>query len=176
MEQATIFAVRQARYKSRFTLCEFPVAMYDALIVLIPKPGLYLDKNRLEALLAYLNSSFCQYYIEIHGRYIAKGPIALEVNIARDMPILDVRKLSGMQIHELAYLFDKLESEARRIGGASEKEIGIIGVEVNGVKTHTIVVFGDENVYLLGVVTLEELGLEVDPIKGELKPLELLLM
>lgn len=150
--------------------------MYDALIVLIPKPGLYLDKNRLEALLAYLNSSFCQYYIEIHGRYIAKGPIALEVNIARDMPILDVRKLSGMQIHELAYLFDKLESEARRIGGASEKEIGIIGVEVNGVKTHTIVVFGDENVYLLGVVTLEELGLEVDPIKGELKPLELLLM
>jgi len=57
-----------------------------------------------------------------------------------------------------------------------EKEVGIIGIEVNGVKTYTITVFGDENVYLLGVVTLEELGLEVDPIKGELKPLELLLM
>ncbi|MEM2286872.1 MAG: Retroviral aspartyl protease [Thermoproteota archaeon] len=57
-----------------------------------------------------------------------------------------------------------------------EKEIGIVGIEVNGVKTHTIAVFGDENVYLLGVVTLEELGLEVDPVKGELKPLELLLM
>jgi len=57
-----------------------------------------------------------------------------------------------------------------------EKEIGIIGIEVNGVKTYTIAVFGDENVYLLGAVTLEELGLEVDPVKGELKPLELLLM
>ncbi|MBS7611059.1 Retroviral aspartyl protease [Candidatus Bathyarchaeota archaeon] len=57
-----------------------------------------------------------------------------------------------------------------------EKEIGIIGIEVNGLKTHTIAVFGDENVYLLGVVTLEELGLEVDPVKGGLKPLELLLM
>ncbi|MBO3810240.1 MAG: Retroviral aspartyl protease [Candidatus Brockarchaeota archaeon] len=57
-----------------------------------------------------------------------------------------------------------------------EKDIGIVGMEVNGVKTHTIAVFGDENVYLLGVVTLEELGLEVDPIRGELKPLELLLM
>ncbi|MEM1546743.1 MAG: retroviral-like aspartic protease family protein [Candidatus Methanomethylicia archaeon] len=57
-----------------------------------------------------------------------------------------------------------------------EKEIGIIGIEINNIKTHSIAVFGDENVYLLGVVTLEELGLEVDPIKGELKPLELLLM
>jgi len=57
-----------------------------------------------------------------------------------------------------------------------EKEVGIIGIEINGVKTYTIAVFDDENVYLLGVVTLEELGLEVDPIKGELKPLELLLM
>lgn len=57
-----------------------------------------------------------------------------------------------------------------------EREIGIIGIEVNDLKTHTIAVFGDENVYLLGVVTLEELGLEVDPVKGELKPLELLLM
>ncbi|MBO3804141.1 MAG: aspartyl protease family protein [Candidatus Brockarchaeota archaeon] len=57
-----------------------------------------------------------------------------------------------------------------------EREIGIVGMEVGGVKTHTIAVFGDENAYLLGVVTLEELGFEVDPIKGELKPLELLLM
>ena len=57
-----------------------------------------------------------------------------------------------------------------------EKEVGIIGVEVNGLITHTLTVFGDENIFLLGVVTLEELGLQVDPVKGELKPLELLLM
>ena len=57
-----------------------------------------------------------------------------------------------------------------------ERDVGIIGIEIQGIKTHTIVVFGDEDVYLLGVVTLEELGLEVDPVKGELRPLELLLM
>ena len=57
-----------------------------------------------------------------------------------------------------------------------ERDVGIIGIEIKGIKTHTIAVFGDEEVYLLGVVTLEELGLEVDPIKRELKPMELLLM
>ena len=54
--------------------------------------------------------------------------------------------------------------------------MGIIGIEIKGIKTHTIAVFGDIGIYLLGVVTLEELGLEVDPIKGELRPMELLLM
>jgi len=57
-----------------------------------------------------------------------------------------------------------------------ERDVGIIGIEIKGIKTHTIAVFGDIGIYLLGVVTLEELGLEVDPIKGELRPMELLLM
>ncbi len=57
-----------------------------------------------------------------------------------------------------------------------EREVGILGIEVQGIKTHTIAIFGDEGVQLLGTVTLEELGLEVDPVRGELKPLELLLM
>ena len=57
-----------------------------------------------------------------------------------------------------------------------ERDVGILGIEVKGIKTHTITVFGDEGVYLLGVVTLEELGLEVDPVRGELRPMELLLM
>ncbi len=57
-----------------------------------------------------------------------------------------------------------------------ERDVGIVGIEVEDIKTHTTVVFGDEGVYLLGVVTLEELGLEVDPIKGKLRAMELLLM
>jgi len=57
-----------------------------------------------------------------------------------------------------------------------ERDVGIVGIEIKGIKTHTIAVFGDEGIYLLGVVTLEELGLEVDPIRGELRPMELLLM
>jgi len=122
VEPAPLFAIRQARYKTRFVMCKFPVAMYDALIALIPKLEVFLDESRLKALLAYLNSSFSQYYIETQGRYIAKGPIGFEVNVARDMPILDVRKLDDSQIGKLATLFDKLESEARRIGGASRRE------------------------------------------------------
>ena len=37
-------------------------------------------------------------------------------------------------------------------------------------------VFGDENTYLLSSTTLEELGLEVDPVRGTLRPMELFLM
>lgn len=39
------------------------------------------------------------------------------------------------------------------------------------------VIFGDkDDIFLLGVVTLESLGLVLDPIKRELKPLPMLLM
>ena len=37
------------------------------------------------------------------------------------MSVLDPRKLSDDEIKRLSYLFDKLESKAREIGGASEK-------------------------------------------------------
>jgi len=56
------------------------------------------------------------------------------------------------------------------------RDIGFIGIEVNGRESISIVVFGDENVYLLGVTALEELGFEVDPISGRLREMELLLM
>jgi len=56
-----------------------------------------------------------------------------------------------------------------------ERGAGIVGIEVQGVQAHTIAVYGDEGVHLLGTTTLEELGLEVDPVKGELRPMELLL-
>jgi hypothetical protein len=120
VRESPIFAIYQARYKTRFVRSYFNVAMYHGLISLIPKEK--LTEKQLKALLAYLNSSFTQYYIESHGRYIAKGPIALEVSVAEEMPILDVRKLSEEQITILANKFDELEKEARRIGGASEKE------------------------------------------------------
>ncbi|MBM4024178.1 MAG: aspartyl protease [Planctomycetes bacterium] len=38
------------------------------------------------------------------------------------------------------------------------------------------VVFGDEGVFLLGATTLEALGLILDPIRRQLKPLPMLLM
>jgi len=117
-----IFAIYQAWHKTRFVWCRFPVAMYHALISLIPKEGLELSEAQIKALLAYLNSSFSQYYVETKGRRSGGGIIGFEVSIAREMPVLDVRRLSNQQLEALASLFDKLEAEARRIGGASERE------------------------------------------------------
>ncbi|MEN3057537.1 MAG: N-6 DNA methylase [Candidatus Methanosuratincola petrocarbonis] len=117
---APIFAVRQAWHKTRFIRCDFPVAMYDALIALIPKVD--LSRDQINALLAYLNSSFTQYYIEKKGRRSGGGIIGLEVDIAREMPIPDVRKLPEGVVRGLSKKFEELESEARAVGGASREE------------------------------------------------------
>jgi len=62
-------------------------------------------------------------------------------------------------------------------GRIIEREVGLTEVEIGGQITHSITVFGDEkDIQVLGVTTLEELGLQVDPVTGELKPLELLLL
>ncbi|MEM3403760.1 MAG: N-6 DNA methylase [Nitrososphaeria archaeon] len=115
-----IFAIYQAWHKTRFTRCDFPIAMYHALISFIP--NIKLSKEQLDALLAFFNSSFIQYYIETQGRRSGGGIIALEVNVAREMPVLDVRKLREDQVKLLAQKFEELENEARKIGGASKKE------------------------------------------------------
>lgn len=119
---APIFAIRQAWWKTRFVKCSFPVAMYDALIALIPKESAKFSDMQINALLAYLNSSFSQYYIELRGRRSGGGIIGFEVNVARDMPILDPKKLKENDVQELSELFNRLEIETRKIGGALRKE------------------------------------------------------
>jgi len=116
-----IFAIYRAWRKTRFVWCRFPVAMFHGLIALVPKK-IPLDEIRAKALLAYLNSNFAQSYIETKGLKTPGGIIELEVSIAREMPILDVRKLNDKQLGLLAELFDELEQQAREIGGASERE------------------------------------------------------
>jgi type I restriction-modification system DNA methylase subunit len=118
--ETAFFAVYQAWHKTRFILCKYPVALYHALIAF--KSKVKLPENQIKALLAYLNSSFAQYYIELYGRRSGGGIIGLEVNIAKEMPVLDVRKLRDEQVVHLAGLFDKLESMTRSIGGAIKKE------------------------------------------------------
>lgn len=119
---APILATYQAWYKTRFALSKFPVTMYHALIALIPKKKAALDEVHTKALLAYLNSSFAQAYIETDGRKSPGGIIGFEINVAREMPILDVRKLNDKQLSSLSKLFDDLERQTRKIGGASRKE------------------------------------------------------
>ncbi|RLF09542.1 MAG: Retroviral aspartyl protease [Thermoprotei archaeon] len=58
-----------------------------------------------------------------------------------------------------------------------EKPVGEVGIEVEGYRASaTPVVFGDPDIYILGSVTMEQLGLTPDPITRKLKPAEALLM
>ncbi|RLI45783.1 hypothetical protein DRO64_01980 [Candidatus Bathyarchaeota archaeon] len=120
VENAPILAVYQSQYKTRFILNEINAVTYHAMIAFIPKKR--LSKLKLKALLAYLNSSFTQLYIESVARITGMGVAALEVKHAKDMPILDVTKLDDKSLEELAELFDRLDSESRRIGGAHKRE------------------------------------------------------
>ena len=62
-------------------------------------------------------------------------------------------------------------------GRVVERPLGEVGIEIEGYSASaTPVVFGDEGTYLLGSVTLEQLGLAPDPIEKRLKPVEALLM
>jgi len=124
-----IIASYYAQYWHRFALAKFEVACDADIIALIPKRNTLLDEEEMKALLAYLNSSFDKLYIESKGRTTGGGALAIEVNILRDMPVLDIKKLPRETIERLAQLFDKLEAEARRLGGADRAE-NVFGTEL----------------------------------------------
>jgi len=83
-----------------------------------------------------------------------------------------------------AKVLDRLKIERRTTrkmrladGRVIERRLGIAEVEVKGEVAHSTIVFGeDTDASVLGVAALEELGLQVDPVTGELKPMELLLL
>jgi len=62
-------------------------------------------------------------------------------------------------------------------GERKEFSVGEVYIEVDGIGVTSLVLYGSEGVpSLLGVTTLELLGLQVDPITGKLKPAELYLL
>ena len=116
------FALRYAPYWHRFVyLTNFPtdVALDSDMMALIPSKGVELDDQEYKALLAYLNSSIAKLYFEVHGRSTGGGALALEANTLNETPVIDVKKLPRDDVAKLAQLFDKLESEARRLSGAN---------------------------------------------------------
>lgn len=60
-------------------------------------------------------------------------------------------------------------------GEVIEKEIGNALFEYSGKVRSSPVVFGEVGIYLLGAVSLESLGVILDPINRELKPLPMLM-
>jgi predicted aspartyl protease len=62
-------------------------------------------------------------------------------------------------------------------GRVIERPLGEVGIEIEGYRASaTPAVFGDEEVNLLGSVTMEQLGLAPDPVMKRLRPTEALLM
>lgn len=61
-------------------------------------------------------------------------------------------------------------------GEVIEKKVGNALFAYGGKIRSSPVVFGEKDIYLLGAVTLESLGVILDPINRELKPLPMLLM
>jgi len=62
-------------------------------------------------------------------------------------------------------------------GEIREYPVGEAYIEIEGLGATSVVIFGpEETTSLLGVTSLELLGLQVDPLTGTLKPLELLLL
>ena len=62
-------------------------------------------------------------------------------------------------------------------GERKEFLVGEAYIEVDGIGVTSLVLYGSEGVpSLLGVTTLELLGLQVDPTTGKLKPAELYLL
>ena len=60
-------------------------------------------------------------------------------------------------------------------GEVIEKAVGNAFFEYKGKTGASPVVFGEEGIFLLGAVTLESLGVILDPINRELKPLPMLM-
>jgi len=128
--EAPIYATYGAQYWVRFVLAKYRCALDDRVLALIPKQGVRFDEVELKALLAYLNSSLSQLQAEVRGR-VAGGVALLELDVKplSDFLILDVKKLPREEVEKLAQLFERLEDEARRLGGADEVQ-NVLGSEL----------------------------------------------
>jgi len=128
--ETPIYVTRGARYWMRFVLARFQCAIDDRILALIPRQGVQFDEVELKALLAYLNSSFTQIQAETMGR-VAGGVALLELDVKplSSFLVLDVKKLPRGDVEKLAQMFDRLEDEARRLGGADVVE-NVFGSEL----------------------------------------------
>ena len=116
-----IFTSRRAQYHHRFVMFETPnYALDDGFIALIPKQE--LSESELITELAYLNSDFSRFFVEIYGRSTGGGLIELDDKSTGKIPILDCKQITEKQAYVLSQLFEKIESQARRIGGGDTQE------------------------------------------------------
>jgi len=121
VRETPLFTSRRAQYRHRFVISTVDkCSLDDGFITLTPKQK--FTKEELLAECVYLNSDFSNLFIEIYGRSTGGGVIELDDKSTGRLPILDCRGLTQKQIDELNMLFNELEGETRRIGGAETQE------------------------------------------------------
>jgi len=109
-------------------------------------------------------------------RNIYKPKLQTELKLIADIgaiyTIINRKHIESLQIKSTGKRQFKIAD-----GKVITREVGLAQIEINKEITHSTIVFGEpEDAQVLGVTTLEELGLQVDPVAGQLKPLELLLL
>lgn len=86
--------------------------------------------------------------------------------------VVPARVLTGLGISP-----DRTEEFTLADGSHTKRRIGGAVFELDGRRAPSPVIFGEkDDATLLGAVTLESLGLMVDPLKRELRPLPMLLL
>jgi len=117
---APICATRYSQYAHRFFSVDFPLAVDEDFVALVPKVD--LDECDVKSILAYLNSDMTRFLIENSGRTTGGGMSVFEPSFALSMPVLNVKKIGRKKLSKLSKHFDRLEEETRRIGGADSEE------------------------------------------------------
>ena len=82
----------------------------------------------------------------------------------------------GDELRKLGMTPEKTERFALADGSFVTREVGIARFEVAGTSGGAPVIFGEPgDAWLLGALSLESLGLLLDPFKRELRPMRLVL-
>ncbi len=120
VRDGAFFSSRYAQYRRRFVALKTDAALDDDFLVFARKARLRTEQER--AVLACLNSSLGQVYVEIQGRTTGGGMASMEVEHASSLRVPDVRTLTGRQVRDLVSALDSLEAAARKQGGAHDRD------------------------------------------------------
>lgn len=120
VREAAIFTARYSQYIRRFMLMETPLALDDGFIAFHEKKK--LRREQIKAILAYLNSSFGQFFVELYGQTTGGGMVSIDKIHCGDIPIPDVTAMKDATIAKLASHFDELDRASRLMGRADRYE------------------------------------------------------
>jgi len=123
-----IACVRRGWAWNRCLLIEDEIAI-DGDSFLGLKPKKELSRTDLKAILSWLNSSWFQFLTESNAVIAGGGAGGLDKKSMEENYMIDIRKLDRDNVEKLAQLFDKLEEEAEKLGGADTVE-AIYGSEL----------------------------------------------